>query len=187
MTEKEIKNLKINDKFTLELIVTGVDDIKLDTKLSSGYGFGCLPKKGNTIQSATLVKPAPTFEAGDTVRVIPDPMTGTVYGNGNNKEHIKGKTGIIKEPLQDGDLLLWVDGEDVFINIHCLELIKKAVKDKYTVTEKVCGWYVALSKNEDVCVARFYKAWHPNAESAAKTECERLNAEWRKQQEGGAE
>lgn len=144
MTEEEIRNLKTGDKITITLTAKKTNDHMAFVD-ESGSPFIL---STSNIHRATLVKPAPKFEVGDIVRIIPDPMSGSIHG-AYYKQELSGKIGIIQTynvKDDEGSFWLRISGNNNLYGIspHCLELVKKA----------------------------------------AKAECDRLNAEWRKKQEG---
>lgn len=180
MTEEEIKNLKIGDKFTVVWTVqeTYKNGETLPILAVMKDGANRIISKG-ILKNATLVKPAPKFEVGDTVRIIPDPLTGTVYGNGSLYGNwVLGEARILKETARATEMkLAKLDGPIVTLNIHCLELVKKAVKDKYYVhdLESMGDVIIAVSTMDGETVAKYIPTTHPNAKAAAKAECDRLN------------
>lgn len=183
MTEEEIKNLKPGDKFTVEYTSCKNSDDEILAKIvSEGMDYYThFSKDSVALSKSHLVKPAPTFNVGDTVRIVPDPLTHTIY----NKEDVfdlcfHGKAVKIADSVDaKGDVAIATETGLDTLSIHCLELVKKAVKDKYKVQADACDWEVVVG----ACVVASYdRCNHPNAEAAAKAECDRLNAEWRKQQ-----
>lgn len=185
MTEEQIKNLKVGDKITVDFVVEKVNDTYVNLSFTSGeYYAGSLKQQWRLLKQATLVTPPPAFEVGDTVRIVPDPLTGTIYGNGVNKDEFAGKENKVLEKANEwGNVRIKTHFGSILVNIHCLELVKKAVKDKYRVFNHDTAWGVDC---EDGTVAYFSNGKHPNAKAAAMAECARLNAEWRKQQESAA-
>lgn len=190
MTEEEIKSLKIGDKFT---VVFKVDEVEVEYvhlchEDGPDYG-GAYRKKWTLLEQATLVKPAPTFEVGDTVRIVPDPLSGHVHGV-HYCQQLIGGLGVIEGIAEDDDEnTMWIhmDGYTCRwgISPHCIELVKKAVKDKYYVKDLPLAYGINIAEYPDApSIATFHKRTYPNAEAAAKAECARLNAEWREQQEG---
>lgn len=177
MTEEQIKNLKKGDTFTLKLTVVAGCQEGVYADLA-GIRFDLMTDK--VLRHATLVKTAHTFEVGDTVCVVPDPLTGDVYGHDafHNSARYKHGTIVRQGPLNDFEVA--INNASIFVNIHCIELIKKAVKDKYKVEKDDINFCVTDGK---WAIAHFSISSHPNAKAAAKAECDRLNAEWRKQQE----
>lgn len=192
MTEEEIKNLKIGDKFTMEYVVSEEDRADVDLPIRAESNDGTLLWVSSlNLKHATLVKPTPTFEVGDTVRIVPDPMTGTAYSDCIVLTRHIGKTGIVKVEC-DNHGQMQVDMGDAeengytIIDIHCLELVKKAVKDKFDVRRYLDfdglddGWGVCDKKTLDTIV--YFACSYPNAEAAAREACDRLNKDWRDKQ-----
>lgn len=190
MTEEQIKGLKPGDLLRETYEVQEVSEDYVILRYQSGANFGMCTKDSPMARQAELVQPAPTFEVGDTVRIIPDPLTGTIYGNGSLYGNwVLGEARILKETARATEMkLAKLGGPIVTINVHCLALVKKAVKNKYetrchndriSIVDNTTRTpdYVAI-------VATFSQAQHPNAEAAAEAECARLNADWKKQQEG---
>lgn len=183
MTEEQIKNLKKGDTFTLKLTVAANCQEGVYADLA-GFRFDRMTDK--VLRHCILEQPAPTFEVGDTVRIVPDPMTRTIYGQGKRMLECEiGEIGkITVSCIGSGDFRVKTnDGNAYIINVHCLELVKKAVKDRYFVQEGKQTYNVCYHPQIPTVVTTFVKSTHPNAEAAAKAECDRLNAEWSKQQE----
>lgn len=185
MTEEEIKNLKIGDKFTMEYKVSNINKKSINVCLKNGEDGLYLSKDCKFLQATTLVKPVPTFEVGDTVRIVPDPMTGTVHNSYGRMREFDGLIVTLSRLKKSaGQVMFKRKGNEEEVSIHCLELIKKVVKDKYFVKEFELTWGVCRLENPDSsAIAIFCKNIHPAAKTAARAECARLNAEWRKQQE----
>lgn len=139
------------------------------------------------------------FEIGDTVRIVPDPLTRTVYGVGLDKAELEGQVAKIIRPLKGGDM--WVEteeGEKSWVSIHCFELVKKIEEDKYYVRRYACqsldfdaiddgldnlldnGWGVCDKETLDTIV--YFADSYPNAEDAAREACGRLNKDWKNKQ-----
>lgn len=188
MTGEEIENLKKGDRVVTEYTITKVLSDTIDAVDKENNRISFFKSTTGQLGISSIVKPAPTFEVGDTVRIIPDPLTGIAHGNGHDEPCWEKVVVKIIKSLRGGDYFVKTkDGEAAWISIHCLELVKKYVKDRYETrchdnrisimdnTKPTTG-YVAI-------VATFSQAHHPNAEAAAKSECDRLNAEWRKSQE----
>lgn len=189
MTEAEISNLKIGDKFTIEFEVADYDYKEINAKLPDGGWYATFRKTGKELAFATKSTPAPKFEVGDTVRVIPDPLTGTVHNGGAEVNVEEGSLGKIVEGMDEtGDyIVLWAEmqeDERNIVSVHCFELVKKAERDKYEIHDHCSAWAITYEHaNITSIAASFSKSNHPDAEAAAKAECDRLNADWRKQQE----
>lgn len=186
MTEEQINSLKEGDKFAVEYTVSKHENGKVCIKLANGDVFGVWLHSDNILTQGTLVTPSPTFEVGDTVKIVPDPLTHTIYNKENEFDLcIHGKTVKIAKTVDGkGDVVVDTGAGTDSLSIHCLKLVKKAVKDKYIVEEDDLAWCVT-DKNWSVC--SFNKSNHPDAKAAAEAECARLNAEWRKKEKGGAE
>ena len=181
MTEEQIKNLKKGDTFTLKLTVAANCQEGVYADLA-GFRFDRITDK--VLRHCILEQSAPTFEVGDTVRIVPDPMTRTIYGQGKRMLECEiGEIGKITiSCIGSGDFRVKTnDGAAYTINVHCLELIKKAVKDRYKVKEGAQTWNVISCAATETVVSTFVKTIHPDAKAAAKAECDRLNAEWREQ------
>lgn len=108
MTEKEIKKLKPGDKFKLEYEVISVHKNTLGIKDSGEAQFSLFRKGERMLEIATLVKPAPKFEVGDTVRVVPDPLSGRVHG-AHYCQQLVGREGVIEGIATDDDEnIMWI-------------------------------------------------------------------------------
>lgn len=189
MTEEQIKSLKAGDKFTIEYYVyRKTNNGHFLIHYSNGDSYGAPTYSWEGFTHANLVTPPPTFEAGDMVRIVPDPLTGTIYGNGVSKDEFAGKENKVLEKANEwGNVRVKTHFGSVLINVHCLEMVKKAVKDKYCAREYEEAWVVEPAcRDEGEAVSAFYKKQHPNAKAAAMAECARLNKGWRRQQEAAA-
>lgn len=189
MTEEQIKKLKPGDILRETYEVQEVGEKYMTLCYQSGAQYGLCYNDSPMARQLELVQPEPTFEVGDTVRIVPDPLSGRVHGT-HYSQQITDREGVIESiPANDDENTMWihVDGYATRwgISPHCLELVKKAVKDKYYVKDLPLAYGVNLAEYPDnPSIATFNKRNHPNAEAAAEAECDRLNAEWRKQQEG---
>ena len=182
MTEEQTKWLKPGDLIRETYEVQEVTEKYVMLRYQSGANYGICYKNSTMAIQAELVQPAPTFDVGDTVRIVPDPLAREVYGNGMGKANLEGEVVKIICSLRAGDIQVETkEGEETWISIHCLALVKKAEKVKYRVQGAPFNWEVV----EGTCIVASYdRCNHTNAEAAAKAECDRLNAEWRKKQEG---
>lgn len=196
MTEEQIKSLKKGDKITVVFIVNNTNDEYLDLSFEDGIYYSVSTKKWwGLLKHATLVTPPPTFDVGDTVRIINDPLSGRVHG-AHYAQILEGRVGKVAHVRKSGERddegetddegTVWIRCEgnnfNWGISPHCVALVKKAVKDKYRVGEAEYEWCVFVGTEAPI-VAGFSKEKHPDAKAAAEAECARLNAEWRKQQE----
>lgn len=189
MTEEEIKALKPGDKVIIKYTVGDITDAVVNL-LDREEGRTVLLKcsKG-TLGTADLVHPAPKFEKGDIVRVIPDPLTGYAYSDSFVLDRYVGLKGIVVEEC-DYHGQLEVDMGDAeengnhLINIHCLELVEKQAGEKYYVRQYDMPdrTFNVVEEATHVTVAQYSINSHPNAKAAAKAECHRLNEEWRADQ-----
>lgn len=186
MTEEQIKSLKKGDKFAVEYTVSKHEDGKVHIKFANGNSDGVWLHNDEVLTQATLVTHPHSFEVGDTVRIIRDPLTGHAHNRLALLDYEIGKEySITVIDMIGGSACL--DGPHRVMSLHCLELVKKAVKDKYIVEEAQYEWRITIDSNKSSFVAAWDKQNYPNAKAAAKAECARLNEAWRKQQEGGAE
>lgn len=206
MTEEQIKSLKVGDKITVVFVVKEANDAYASLLFEGGgYYGGAGKKEWGLLKHATLVTPPPALvEVGDTVRIVPDPLSGRIHG-AHYSQGLSGVTGKVahvhKAGAKDDDgevddeCTVWIrcEGHDFNwgVSPHCVVLVKKAVKDKYAVRCCYVGGGLTRCKvvtlGHEITVAEFVCSIHPNAKAAAEAECARLNSEWRKRQEGGAE
>lgn len=202
MTKEQIDKLRVGDVIRAEYAVAA-EDLSAFTLVSPNGTRHRATRTGHNpiLDAASLVvpepaaAPCPVIEAGDTVRVIPDQMTRTVYGAADERESFRGELCLVLDKVDKfGDVLVCLTlcrNKRQYINIHCLELVNKAVKDKYAVRYCYVGgawtWCKIVTLGDEETVASFRCSHYPNAKDTAEAECARLNAEWRKQQEGGAE
>lgn len=184
MTEEEINGLKVGNKFTVSYTVKEVNSTSVYAIDANCSRFEFNKHGDLAFQFATLVKPTPTFEKGDIVCITKDPLTGNVYGRDAFHDIAYLNTGTIVQrgPLNDFEVA--IGNTSIFVNVHCLTLEKKAEKDRYKVKEGARTWNVISCAATETVVSTFVKTIHPNAKAAAEAECDRLNAEWRAQQEG---
>lgn len=193
MTEEEINELKVGDKFKVEYRVEEATERDVDVRVStSAEPYFYTLEKSNSVMlhTGTLVKPSPNFEVGDTVRIVKDPLTGHVHGHEDwIWDNDEGCIGHITS-INTNNCNASVEYRDktghahMVISLHCLELIKKAERNKYEIKDHCSAWAITFEQaNITSIVASFTKSYHPKAEAAARAECDRLNAEWRKQQD----
>lgn len=204
MTEEQFNGLKAGDKFIVEYTVKSTIKEKVQIALADGTSDGTWPFSSELMQNATLVTPPPALvEVGDTVRIVPDPLSGRIHG-AHYSQGLSGVTGKVahvhKAGAKDDDgevddeCTVWIrcEGHDFNwgVSPHCVVLVKKAVKDKYAVRCCYVGgawtWCKIVTLGDEETVATFRCSHYPNAKDTAEAECARLNAEWRKQK-GGAE
>lgn len=200
MTEEQFNGLKAGDKFIVEYTVKSTIKEKVQIALADGTSDGTWPFSSELMQNATLVTPPPSLEVGDTVRIVPDPLSGRIHG-AHYSQGLSGVTGKVahvhKAGAKDDDgevddeCTVWIrcEGHDFNwgVSPHCVVLVKKAAKYRYFVKEGVDSWDVKVGFPTNYGTAVTYsKNNYPNARAAAEAECARLNTEWRKQK-GGAE
>lgn len=207
MTEEQMKSLKVGDTFAVLLEVTAAAErgaaglLALDAQPVGHEGSHQSHTYDSECLSVVSLGTTPAFEAGDTVRIIPDPLSGRVHGS-HYSQLIVGAVGVVvrvhhagekdEEGVVDDECTVWIRCKgNTFnwgISPHCVELVDKAAKYKYWVIElpEACHVVYGNSKSNYGFVAIFDKARHPHAKAAAAAECNRLNAELRKK-EGGAE
>lgn len=203
MTEEQMKSLKVGDTFAVLLEVTaaaerGADGLlALDAQPVGHKGSHQSHTYDSECLSVVSLGTTPAFEAGDTVRIIPDPLSGRVHGS-HYSQLIVGAVGVVvrvhhagekdEEGVVDDECTVWIRCKgNTFnwgISPHCVELVKKAVKDKYHVEQHGDDFQIIWSDFH--VAARFDKYIHPDAKAAAEAECARLNAELRKKEGGEA-
>lgn len=205
MTEEQMKSLKVGDTFAVLMEVTAAAErgaaglLALDAQPVGHEGSHQSHTYDSECLSVVSLGTTPAFEAGDTVRIIPDPLSGRVHGS-HYSQLIVGAVGVVvrvhhagekdEEGVVDDECTVWIRCKgNTFnwgISPHCVELVEKAAKKGYFVKEGVDSWNVNVGfpTNYGTVVA-YSKNNYPNAKAAAEAECARLNAELRKK-EGGA-
>jgi len=122
--------------------------------------------------------PCRPFKKGDKVRYEPK--------LGRYEPHItNGSICTVLSDERNGRVQIeYCDDESVYsatIPFFFLELVTPVEElEPYELVETTDYWSVE-KENEELCL--FWKKHHPNAKEAAEAECDRLNAEWRKEHE----
>lgn len=122
--------------------------------------------------------PCRLFKKGDKVRVV--------EYNGRIKPYLKdvlGKVYTLDEGENDIHIAyIKADGIDLLDVCH-LELVSPVEElEPYEVTEYT-DYFAVFHRVTGGELATFWKECHPNPAAAAEAECERLNADYRKEQE----
>ena len=131
--------------------------------------------------------PCRPFKVGDEVRYCaPD---GRIYADrGSLIEHIKNRdfTKVVRDELPNGrvGVLDPFDEENpYYVPAHALELVtpvEELEPYKIAFDDVTQNWNVI---KDGVVLCSYKGTKHPHAEEAAKAECARLNAEYRKEQQ----
>lgn len=122
------------------------------------------------------------FRKGDIVRVIEEinGRTPTLCGDIETS-----KIYTVSANEDDGYVMLKVGNGCDSIEWYWLELVTPVEEiEPYSVEEETLCWLVLNERiRGKAIVCEFIKKFHPNAKAAAEAERDRLNAEWRKEQE----
>lgn len=143
-----------------------------------------LPENGiKNSEPATKYAPCRKFRKGDRVRVV--------ERNGRNGTTSPSFTGALLTVAFNevtAELLCLFDHEKnrFYIDPAYIELVTPIEeRERYIVDPGDVAWFVIDTKREcgNLNAVIFFNDTHPNAKAAAEAECERLNAEHRKEQE----
>lgn len=186
MEKEDIEALKKGDKIRLELTVAEVDGKEVYLRLADGAFFTTAEKMAidGIMFNGEKVEPRRAFDVGDVVSVIPDPLTGTVYGEGRRIAFFTEElVTVMTRANEVGDVVIQhLEGLRQVANVHCLKLVKKTpMNTKYRTIETDEEWQIVDESGN--YIASFGKLLHPNAAAAAEAECTRLNDAWRALQE----
>jgi hypothetical protein len=197
LTEEQIKNLKkgqevyIKANF-LEIGKSMNESLYVQINRTDGLGYGfeiigqsCnIPIEDIVIPSSPKHDPCRPFRKGDKVKLT--------KWNGRICEKF------FRAGIHCGENLTVVRDEDCFLNVtvRTRHGIEKAILSPFlelvTPVEELEPYYIEETEYE-FCVtimvgerkdspAIYHKRMHPHAKEAAEAECERLNAEYRKEQ-----
>lgn len=147
----------------------------------------CVSPANDTKNAETAPKYDPNreFRKGDKVRLVQ--CNGrNPFDSFNGIEYLPDETiyTVDGDEYDNGKVELYaMDSCDTFEIHHSnIELVTPVEElEPYSVSEATVQ-YLVKEDNKKV-VAQFCKLYHPNAKSAAEAERDRLNAEWRKEQE----
>lgn len=198
MDKEQIKELKPGD----EVLIRGrFEKIKENGDFQASYLLTTVHGKfymyktavhpsSVIIKSPPKYDPCRPFKKGDKVRVVEwngrkvhDPLNGAVWTVNRNE----GNGGISHESILVS-LFYEDDKEGHIIGVPpCyLELVTPVEElEPYRVVKEAVNFVYVEKDGDEHPAALFNKKIHPNAEEAAKAERDRLNAEWRKEQNNG--
>ena len=191
----DFRELNVGDECLIRVRVREVkeDFVHFDTIDERGKrlldcSFALMPDEYDSILMAGDLQPcepkpkdAPCrfFRKGDEVRVLEEragripPLCGDIEPGG---------VYIVSDDEDGGDVMLAVNDSFACIDWFWLELVTPVeAMEPYSVADNIFGWLVYKGNTGNV-VANFNKT-HPHAKEAAEDECDRLNAEWRKERE----
>ena len=183
LTEEQIKNLKPGDPLVIHCTFVKEDgdgDIWME---SGDMEFWLNPSRFSLPLEQPKHDPCRPFREGDVVRFR--------KVNGNNARcrynGVEIEEGSLGKIVRDGSRnCFWVEfdiNREWCLDAAYFELVTPVEElEPYSVGESSHTWYVY--KDDDV-VAAFNKEKYPNAKAAAEAERDRLNAEYRKEQENG--
>lgn len=188
MNEKEIK---IGEKYLLPVTVTEISSNGwIEVKTFGDYGYRLAPLEIKTLlqngikntEATTKYDPYREFRKGDKVKAVL--RYGRIPNDGVPKDVIleviaDERDGIVKVLHKMGMIL------EIF-NVYALylELVTPVEElEPYFVQDFKGGYgvfHTRLQPEAEVC--HYFNDMHPYAKEAAKAECARLNAEYRKEQ-----
>lgn len=187
LTQEQIKNLKPGDPLVLHSNFNHVDyegDIWAEVDgCTLWFSPSCisLPPEHGTSVPTPKHDPCRLFKKGDIVRLkewngrCPALPEDWKFDNGLFKVHEDEKFNSSVEITRE-------NSKTVYIAPICfLELVTPVEElEPYMMKELKDSFIVTL--NDTSLVSKFLKASHPNAKAAAEAERDRLNEEWRKEQ-----
>lgn len=186
MTKEQIDKLEVGDVIRAEYTVVSKDRSRMCLRSANGNTHNATCTGYSAIlDAASVVKPSHVFKAGDIARIIPDPLTGQVYGNGRSCFLVEGTlVRVVSGTADYGDVHVYTGAAgtvDRLVNVHCLEPTDETELDRYIVEED--GEKITVL--DDIKrIAEYDKGRYPNCKAVAVAECARLNADWREQQKG---
>lgn len=187
LTQEQIQNLKPGDPVFVRGKFKSVDDDG-DFWIETGNCYRCydplcvsLPSEIVNRQSSTVNKHDPTrlFKKGDKVRIV--------KYNGRKFDAAPPTFQLGKVYRVDED----EDTEHCYVMLQSCDLYYAhpvAFLELVTPVEEIEPYKLIDSPNtynivrDSAMVMTIHKKSHPNAKEAAEAECDRLNAEWRKEQ-----
>lgn len=182
-----IEEIKVGETYNVRVKVTTKDGEFCCTRCETAvYG------SGHVIIRAEELSPIPTppkydpcrpFKKGDIVemdthgRDIAASMkkSGVELGKRYTVTEDENNTGFVSFIGEDG-----IEHHSLFFWLKLVTPVEEL--EPYELVETTDYWSVE-KENEELCL--FWKKYHPNAKAAAEDECDRLNAEWRKEQSNG--
>lgn len=133
-------------------------------------------------QTAPKYDPCRKFRKGDIVRHVPHNGRECPAMPLDEYYRVKTLTVVEDEDANHNVFVETQDGRNKYIRFCFLELVTPVEEiEPYSVSEATVQ-YLVKEDNKKV-VAQFCKLHHPNAKAAAEAERDRLNAEYRKEQE----
>lgn len=142
--------------------------------------FTPIPSKHGTSVPTPKHDPCRLFKKGDKVRV--KNTNGRHYNSWSKK--VENQIFVVAgDEIEHANVYLDVGGNRSYgVDPAYLELVTPVEElEPYSVKDDG-GFYYIEKQDELHALCTFNKNTHPNAKAAAEAECDRLNAEWRKEQ-----
>ena len=200
LTQEQIQNLKEGDPLIIHGTYKGKHsdgDLRITSIMTVGDSLedsiktvhpSCVSLPSEHGTSVPTLKHTPTrlFKKGDRIRF--KTWHGFQPEDWENEAELLGKEATVYEDQNPDDFSVHFlfDGEDPDEEWHAtylpfIELVTPVEElEPYSVVDAHTHWDVA---DKDMkTVATYSKGFHPNAKAAAEAERDRLNAEWRKEQ-----
>jgi hypothetical protein len=114
--------------------------------------------------------------------VTPRLVNGRSYNN-LHEEYMGKLLTVVRDEEKHSNIYVQCDGDEFTIDPAYLELVTPVEELKQYFVAYDDRFYHVHKKGEDAALAVYYEAKHPHAKEAAQAECDRLNAEYRKEQE----
>ena len=135
----------------------------------------------NTTEKLTKHNPCRLFKKGDIVEI--DTHARDIAASMKKSGVELGKRYTVTEDENNTGYVSFIgeDGIEHHSMFFWLKLVTPAEETLPYWVEESEVWWNVYDSNE-VSIASFFKAGHPNAKAAAEAECARLNAEYRKEQ-----
>lgn len=184
LTEEQIKNLKEGDSLQLDVVFSADVDHEILIKVPTTHGHWVSQVFSPVILSLPPAEPkynpCRKFKKGDKVRIV----------------HYKGRDYNHKAKLSRGKeaKVLYDEAENMLISIKFpgkasilidpayLELVTPVEElEPYRVEKDQHGYHI--ENNDGQWLVTYCNEFHPNAYQAAINERDRLNAEYRKEQQ----
>lgn len=192
----DIEDIKIGETYLLPVTVTTIEKSRwIEVATCHDYEYRLAPSEVKTLSPANgIIKNTETapkydlcrkFREGDKVRVVE--RNGRYQPNIPVDELWSGLLTVSEDENFCNNLVKVrrEDGREKLSHWWYLELVTPVEElEPYRVEEDSQYWHVFYEQNGGLMtVCKFLKSYHPTAKAAAEAERDRLNAEWRKEQE----
>lgn len=180
LTQKTNPNLTPTQKGNL---LSFLNDYTVDARLKNELRDS-LKKAGLDLGNIQpKYDPTRLFKKGDRAEVVErNGRTPTCFPVGR----IKVGDIVTVAENEAGDVFIKVltkEGHKMMVPWFMLELISPVEeRERYSVHHSTAGIWQVIDTKDNGIISNYVGHRHPNAKAAAEAECDRLNAEWRKEQ-----